>query len=105
MTRAMFTRLLGAVLVAGLLALPLRAEEAKDPQPYVVLVGISNYTDKQIKPRPHAEDDARALYDLFSDAKYLGVDRDHIRLLLGSDDSDRKAQKATRANILDALSW
>jgi C-terminal peptidase prc len=107
MTKAMLQRV-GAVLAALVLAVSVSADDSKKPaseQPYVVLVGISKYTDNQIKPRPHAEDDARALYDLFSDAKYLGVDRDHIRLLLGSDDSDRKAQKATRANILDALSW
>jgi C-terminal peptidase prc len=109
MTKAMLQRV-GAVLAALVLAVPLSAaaDDAKKPaseQPYVVLVGISNYTDKQIKPRPHAEDDARALYDLLSEAKYLGVDRDHIRLLLGSEDTERKAIKATRANILEALTW
>ena len=56
MTQAMLTRWLGALLTLGLLALPVRAEQpkaaaAKGSQPYVVLVGISNYADKQIKPR------------------------------------------------------
>jgi C-terminal peptidase prc len=106
MTKAMLTRSMGAVLAALVLALSVRAEEAaRTPQPYVVLVGISNYQDKQIKPRPHAEDDAKALYDLFTDSKYLGVDARHVRLLLGSEDAGRKAEKATRENVLHALQW
>src|SRR5262249_21187063 len=70
-----------------------------------VLVGISKYADQQIKPRPHAEADAKALYDLFTNKDYLGVDADHIRLLLGSPDEERKSQAATRENIVKALHW
>src|SRR5262249_42915175 len=110
MTQAMLNRWLGAVLALGLLALPLRAEQpkaeqAKSSQPYVVLVGISNYADKQIKPRPHAEDDAKALYELFTNKKYLGVDAEHCRLLLGDSDKTPGSQPATRENILKALHW
>ena len=104
------TRWLGAVLVVGLVALPLRAEQprnqkARSSQTYVVLVGISNYADKQIKPRPHAEDDARALSRLFADKKYLGVDGEHNRLLLGDSEKEPGSQPATRENILKALHW
>jgi carboxyl-terminal processing protease len=110
MTEAMLTRWLGAVLALGLLALPLsaeqpKAEQAKPSQPYVVLVGIGNYADKQIKPRAHAEDDAKALYDLFTTAKYLGVDAAHSRLLLGDPAKAPGSQAATRDNILKALHW
>ncbi len=110
MTQAMLTRWLGAVLALGLLALPLRAdqpqaEQDKTSQPYVVLVGISNYADKQIKPRPHAEDDAKALFDLLTDKKYLGVDAEHSRLLLGDSSKAPGSQPATRENILKALRW
>jgi carboxyl-terminal processing protease len=106
MTKAMLTRSLGAVLAVLALTLSVRAEEARgSSQPYVVLVGISNYADKQIKPRPHAEDDAKALYDLFTSEKYLGVDAKHVRLLLGSEDTARKSEKATRENVLKALQW
>ncbi len=107
MTWAMLTRVLGAVLAAGLLALPLRAEQAKppQPQPYVVLVGISNYADKQIKPRTHAEDDAKDLYEALQDKKYLGVDAQHSRLLLGDSAKVPGSEAATRANILKALHW
>ena len=110
----MLTRWLGAVLALGLLALPLsadqpKAEQDKTSQPYVVLVGISNYADKQIKPRVHAEDDAKALYELFSDKdpskNYLGVDAEHSRLLLGDPSKVPGSQAATRDNILKALHW
>src|SRR5262249_37549969 len=73
MTKAMWKGLLG-VLLAAAVVLPLRAAEPKNPQHFVVLVGISEYADKQINPRPNAENDAKALYDLFTDTKYLGVD-------------------------------
>ena len=94
----------GLILAAFLLAAPLRAAE-DGPQKYVVVIGISNYADKQIKPRPKAENDAKALFDLFTNKEYLGVERDHIRLLLGNEDEKRKSEPATRANILKAVNW
>jgi C-terminal peptidase prc len=108
MTQAFRTRLLVGLLaaLAVLGAAPtLRAEEKASPHPYVVLVGVSQYHDKQIKPRPHAEDDAKALYDLFTDKDYLGVPAKHIRLLLGDAAKYPAAEPATRENILKALHW
>jgi carboxyl-terminal processing protease len=105
MTKAMLTGLLGAMLLAWVAVLPAAAAEPKAPQTYVVLVGISEFADKQIQSRPHAEDDVKALYDLFTDTHYLGVDGDHVRLLLGKEDADRKSQPATKDNILKALEW
>lgn len=104
MTKAKWTGLLTGLVLALVIALPAWAAEAS-PQTYVVLVGISQYGDPQIKPRPHAETDAKALYDLFTNKDYLGVDADHIRLLLGSPDAERKSIPATRDNILKALHW
>ncbi len=75
------------------------------PQTRVVLIGIANYADKQIKPRPMAENDAKALYDLFTDKNYLGVEPDHIRLLLGKPDEKRKSETANADNILKAARW
>lgn len=100
--------LLGGLLTAALLATPaLRAEEEeqKSSQPYVVLVGIDKYQDPLIKPRKHAEADAKALYDLFTSKDHLGVPKDQVKLLLGSDDPKRPSQKATKENILKALEW
>jgi C-terminal peptidase prc len=107
MTKALSSRCLGGVLAALAVAVPVRAAEEAPaaPQPYVVLVGISDYKDKQIKPRPRAEADAKALYDLFTNKDYLGVDAKHVRLLLGAADAGRHSKPATRDNILDALKW
>jgi carboxyl-terminal processing protease len=105
MTKAKMTRWLGTALAVLVLASSLRAEEAGPPQPYVVIVGISKYKDANIKARVHGEDDAKALYDLFTDAKYLGVKASHVRLLLGSEDAKRHSKEATRDNILKALQW
>lgn len=109
MTRTFRTALF-ALLALAMAAVPLAraAEErvpAASPQAYVVLVGISQYADAQILPRPHAEDDAKALHDLFADKQYLGAGPDHVRLLLGTADPGRRAELATRQRIVDALAW
>src|SRR5207244_8075997 len=104
MTKARLMGLLASLVVALLVVQPARAAEATS-QTYVVLVGISQYADQQIKPRPHAEADAKALYDLFTNKDYLGVHADHVRLLLGSPDQERKSEVATRENIIKALHW
>ena len=69
--------LLGGLLACLVWTVPARAAE---PSPktttsraYVVLVGVSDYADKAIKPRKHAEDDAKALYDLFGRSLISGV--------------------------------
>lgn len=104
MTKARLTGLLTGLALAFLAVLPLRAAEAT-AHTYAVLVGISQYADPQIKPRPHAEADAQALYDLFTNKDYLGVPSDHIRLLLGGSDPQRQSEPATRENIIKALHW
>jgi len=98
MTKVMATRVLGAALAAFLLlAGSARAEEAKASRPYVLLIGIANYADKEITPRPHAEDDAKALYNLLTDKEHLGTDPKNAQLLLG--------KEATKAKILESLRW
>jgi C-terminal peptidase prc len=95
--------------MANFAARPARANEAEGEgqiaQPYVVLVGVSDYADKQILPRPTAEADAKALYDLFVSKGHLAVDKEHVRLLLGSPDKERGSEPATRENVLKALEW
>jgi C-terminal peptidase prc len=83
---------------------PVRAAEQKS-HPYVVVVGVSNYADPQIKPRPHAETDATALYDLFTDKRYLGVAPAHAKLLLGKPDAKAGSEAATHENIIKAVRW
>src|SRR5262249_38057243 len=92
-------------LVIALVALcPVRAEEAKG-HPCVVLVGISKYADEQILPRPYAEADIKALYDLLTNKDYLGIAPQHVRLFLGTKDPKRPSELATHENILKALKW
>lgn len=94
-------------LAALFLLLPVLSARAAEEraQPYIVLVGIDKYADAQIKPRTHAEADAQAMYDLFTNKVFLGVDPTHVKLLLGSADDKRKAETATHANILKAIHW
>jgi C-terminal peptidase prc len=108
MFRSLLTGLLGTWVLlwaAGQLAQASGDEPQSSGKPFVVLIGIGDYADKQIPPHPHAEDDAAALYDLFTDKNYLGVDAERVRLLLGKADDKRKSQPATRANILKAVKW
>ena len=82
----------------------LRAEVAVSPSksPYVVIVGVGEFTDPAISPRPTAEADARAFYDLFVNPAYHDAD-DRVRLLTAKPDAQRKSQLATRENIVKAL--
>jgi len=91
------------ILTAVLLLCMSAALRAEDT--YAVIIGISNYSDKNILPRPHAEDDAKALFDVLANKDYRGVPADHAKLLLGSDDADRHAQIATKENIIKSLQW
>ncbi|MBY0521782.1 MAG: caspase family protein [Gemmataceae bacterium] len=106
MSKALVSSLLGSLVLAAAVAAPARAAEDKSsPGAYVVLVGVSDYADKQIKPRKNAEADAKALYDLFTDKQYLDTDKDNVKLLLGTKDGKRPSELATKENILKALHW
>jgi C-terminal peptidase prc len=100
------TALVRNLVVVGLALLVWApAAKAADSQPYVVVIGIDEYKDSAIKPRPHAEADAKAVYDLFTDPKCVQADASHIKLLLGKPDDARKSEPATKENILKALKW
>jgi C-terminal peptidase prc len=104
MTKVTLTGLVGSFVLILAAALPVRAEVEKT-HPCIVLVGVSQCADPQIRPRPHAEDDAKALYDLFTSKDHLGVAPDHVRLLLGQADAKRHSQPATHQNIVTAIRW
>jgi C-terminal peptidase prc len=94
-------------LLAGLLwsALPAARAAEEQPHAYVVIVGVSEYADKQIKPRKHAEDDAKALYDFFTNKDYVDTDPKNVKLLLGKKDEKRPSELATKENIVKAFHW
>jgi C-terminal peptidase prc len=112
MTKVMLKGLMAGWMLAALAALPLRAAEDTPPKPkaFAVVVGIDHYADVQIKPRAHAEADAKALYQVLSSNDYLGIRPGDGYLLLGSakgdagqQKQDDAAQPATHAAILKAL--
>jgi carboxyl-terminal processing protease len=105
MSKAISKALLAILALAVVLQCQARASDDSKSQTYVVIVGIDTYKDAQILPRKHAEADAKMLSDVFTNPAHLGVDADHIRLLLGTDDPQRKSQPATKENILNALNW
>jgi C-terminal peptidase prc len=84
------------LVLAGLLpTAPVPATPA--PPVYIVIAGISAYSDREIPSRPHAEEDARALHDLLADRRYLGAGKDQMRLLLG--------KAVTRRSLLESMEW
>ncbi len=97
-------------LVAATLALSgssgtARAEApvVKASGPYVVIVGAGEFQDKAIKPRPTADADAKALYDLLIDTKYLDVKPDRVKLFLSAADEKRHAAVANHDAIAKAV--
>ncbi len=105
MTQALKLSLAGLGLMVLLVAAPARAAEEATPQTYIMLVGVDQFADAQIKGRAHAEADAQALYDVFTAKDHLGIDAQHIKLLLGKSDEQRRSEPATRENFLKALHW
>lgn len=97
---------LAALFSAALLAPHLRAEEPA-PKPsqggYAVLIGVGQFDDPAIKARPTADADAKAMYDLVTDGKNIGIPAERVALLTSTPDEKRKGKKATKENILKAI--
>jgi carboxyl-terminal processing protease len=98
--------LLALFLLGGLAVPAVKADEFTG-RPLILAVGIDKYQDQQIKPRQHAEADAKALVDLFLAKESLGADKERVKLLLGSGPiaGADYTEKATKDNILKALQW
>jgi hypothetical protein len=71
--------------------------------PFVVVAGVDQTADDTIQPRPTADVDAKAVYDLFKDPQYVGVPKDRLILLTRTADDARNGQVATRENVLNAV--
>ena len=102
MTKAKLSGLLVGLVLALATLSPVRASDAPS-HAYAVLVGVSKYADGQINPRPHAEADIKAFYDVLSNKEYLGIEPARMHLLLGTADEQRKSEPATKQNIIKAL--
>lgn len=82
-----------------------KAEDAPKPSKgaYVVVIGVSDTADPTIQPRPTADADAKALFDLLADKQYLDAAPERIKLLTSKVDDKRKGQASTRENVLKAI--
>jgi carboxyl-terminal processing protease len=95
---------LGALFLA-LVWTPLAWADPPDAKkgPFVVVAGVDQTADATIQPRPTADADAKAVYDLFQDPQYAGVPKDRLILLTRTADAARGGQVATRENVLNAV--
>lgn len=98
--------ILGAIAAVGLLAGPQlgsaaqpAAENGKSQGPYLVAVGVGEFTDKAISPRPTADADAKALHALLTDKRYLGVSADRAKLLTSAGATREAVVKAVEAAV------
>lgn len=99
LTRALLVGLSAALLVSTGSA----AEPAA--KGYAVIIGVSKYQDAAVTPRPNAERDATALYELLADKGHFPAGAERVKLLLGTPIKGRPGSEATRANILAAIEW
>src|SRR5687767_9526222 len=100
MSRTWFAGLLAVVAVW---AAPARADDAPAGKgPFGVLVGVGQFEDTAIPPRPTAEADARALHKVFADPKYLTTP-DRAVLLTTAPDEKAGERKATKAAVVQAV--
>ena len=102
----MRTWILGAVAIVATAAGSVRAtaaepgtENGKPHGPYAVIVGVGEFKDTAIKPRPTADADAKALYTLLTDPKYLGIAADRAKLLTSADATREAVVKAIDAAV------
>jgi len=87
--------------IKGLIALqpkPPPAEEKLPPlrdDAYAVIIGIDYKNRDDISHLKYPSEDAKKIYDIFTDPKYGGIPKENATLLLN--------EKATRVNMLSAL--
>ena len=70
-----------------------------------MIVGVGKPADPKVHPRPTADADAVALFDLVTDPQYRGIPKSNVKLLLSDADAARGGQRATKAAVRDALRW
>ena len=69
-----------AALLASIITGRTWADDKSPPtKTYAVVVGVSEFEDTKIKPRPTAVPDANALYDVLTDKTVGGIPADDVR--------------------------
>jgi len=79
------------------------ADEKAKSTSYAVVVGVGTFADKEIKPRPTADEDARTIAGLLTDKTVGGFPSEHVAVLLSQKDEKLGAQEGTKENILKAI--
>ena len=96
MTRLTGCVLTGIAILLSFVAPSIAADPPEKSTAYAVIVGVGEFTDKQILPRPSAVDDAQALYDVLVNPKVGDIPADHIQLLLSGTDEKRNPRLPPR---------
>ncbi len=60
---------------------------------YAVIIGIGDYQDDRIPDLRYTVNDARGFYDVLTDPKYGGVKKEHVKLLVDEDATDRNIKR------------
>jgi carboxyl-terminal processing protease len=94
-----------ACFVVALFGSSCAAADPAPPRPIVLIIGVGPHADATLRTRIHAERDAAALYELFSDSTRLATAPERVKLLLGKPDPTGPGSAATRSDILAALDW
>jgi C-terminal peptidase prc len=98
------SRLCGiAAAIALFVGGTLFADEKAKSTSYAVVVGVGTFADKEIKPRPTADEDAKTIAGLLTDKTVGGYPSDHVAILLSQKDEKFGAQEGTKENILKAI--
>src|SRR6478752_9635602 len=79
------------------------ADEKAKSHTHAVVVGVGSFADKEIKPRPTADEDARTMAGLLTDKAIGQVPSDNVAVLLSKADEKIGAKEGTKANSLAAL--
>jgi len=96
------------ILAVGLTAVcPLSSVRGAEPQDssggpgnaYIVVVGVGEFKDQAIHARPTADADAKSLYKLLADPKYLGVSPERSKLLTSANASRDAVLKAIETGV------
>jgi len=97
--------ILGLALVAALAPSARAAEPLKTVPPkgpYVVVVGVGETNDPNIKPRATAEGDAKKLFAILTDKKYVDVKPERAKLLVGKEATRDAIVKAATDAVADS---
>jgi len=89
-----------ALLMFGFAAPAISADEKTPPsKTFAVIVGVGQFKDADIKGRPTADTDAKAIGELFTDKTVGGIPADQVQMLIAG----QEGKAPTKENLLAAF--